>query len=693
LLKRFAHIVVSSRKAILAVALLLAVIGAFGMMNSSVNYDLFSYLPADLQSVQGFEILNDDFALANTAQIMVEDVTDVQTSRLVDRLGEIEGISKASWVTDFQDIAVPREWWDPALTDNYFVEDGTLITLSFEQSANDPLTRTAFEEVKEVMADETAWITGTQQLDLEDVMGEDQTKIAAAALTLVAVVLVLTIPSVVIPVLFMATIGLCIVYNLGLSYYIGQEMSYLTSMIVFALQIAVTMDYALFLYHRFEEERRRSTSDEEAMELAIISSFKAIASASLTTIAGFLALTAMQLGFGKDMGLTLARGVLITVAGVLTILPALLLVFDPLIKKVAHRTHVPDFHKAGTFVAKHAWVFTLVTALAFVPAIWGYTQMELDYDLTEGSLPDDLPSVIGQDVIAERSGSAETAFVILQDTGSTSGLDDISNRIKEIDGVTGVFSFTELVDPLIPSEFVPPGARDNFYSDDYTYVAVDIAAGLDGDETDRVLDDLGAVADTYEGETYVTSQAILIRDLERVTAGDVDRVNIISIVAVFLIIAIAFRSLTVPMVLLAAIELAIFFNQGVSGIMGDKVLFIAALAIGAIQLGATVDYAILLTSRFEEEMRKTGDRSVSIRTALGESAQSILVSAGTMFAATIGMVFLSRIGTITDLAIMISRGAAISFAVVILLLPALLVVMQPVFEKTSLGWPKRTEGR
>ncbi len=691
LLERLADAVVRGRRAILAVAALLLVGGVFGMMNADINYDLFSYLPDDLGSVRGFEILNDEFQLANTAQVLIEDTSPTEASGFADELRSIEGVERVAWVDDFQDIRVPEEFWDEGVRENYFSGGATLMRVSFAEAMNDPRTRRAYERMREVLPRERASITGTQQLDLEDVISEDQVKFAAAALGLVALVLVLTIPSVVVPLLFVVTIGLCVAYNLGLSYYLGQEMSYLTGVIVFALQFAVTMDYALFLYHRFEEEKRGGHV-EDAMRRAIVGTFKSVTAASLTTIAGFLALVAMRLGFGADMGLTLARGVAITVVGVLTILPALLIEADPLVRRLSHRTFVPDFGKAGAFTAKHALTFSVIGAVLFVPALIGYSQLELSYDLDE-SLPEELPSLEAQDRIGEVFGSADTAFLVLEDTGSTRALDEVSDRVADIEGVAGVFSYTQLVDPLIPSEFVPREAKDNFYEDGYTYMAVDIGAGLDEAETDRLVEGLREAGDSYPGTAYVTGAQLLIRDMEAVTAGDVDRVNVISVIAIFAIIALAFRSLAVPVVLLAGIELAIYANQAISGFLGGEVIFIAALAIGAIQLGATVDYAILLTSRFEEEMAKQGRRLPAMRTALGESAQSILVSAGTMFAATIGMVFLSRIETITDLVALISRGAVISFVVVVFLLPAVLVAAQPVFEKAGLGWPRRMEKR
>ncbi|GAB4279372.1 MAG: MMPL family transporter [Coriobacteriia bacterium] len=686
MLRRFARAVVKGRRAVLAVAALLLVGAVFGMMNLDIQYDMLEYVPDELESVQGFDVLQDDFALGNTAQILLVDVDEVDAGRIVERLRDIEGIERVGWVTDFNDLTVPREWWDEEVESTYFAGEDTFIQVSFAKSANDPATRAAVEQMREVLAGHEAYVGGIQQLELEDVINRDRARFAAAALILVTIALLLTVPSIVIPVLFVITIGAAVFYNLGLSYYLGQQTSYLTGVIVFALQFAVTMDYALFLYHRYEQEPG-SRPNEEAMEVAIASTFKSVAAASATTIAGFLALTAMRLEIGADMGLTLARGVLLTVIAVLTILPALMLEADPLVRRLSHKVHLPHFGRLGGFLAGRAGVVTLVMALAFVPAVWAYSQLAVSYDLDK-SLPEDLPSLEAGDRIAEAFGRHQTDFVILEDTGDPGDVARFTDKVRSIEGVSDVFSYTELVDPLVPDEFIPEEAREAFYKNGRTYVSVDVAYEWGDDRTDRVLADLHEAADTYPGQTFVTGQAVLLKDMEATSAGDVQRVNWISVAAVALIIAIAFRSLAAPAVLLGAIQLAILANQGFAAFSDEPIIFIAQLAIGAIQLGATVDYAILLTSRYEEELTRQPDREQAMRAALDGAAPSILVSASTMFAATIGIVFLSSVATITDLTALIARGAVISFFVVVFLLPGALVYLQPLMERLSLGWPK-----
>ena len=693
MLRRFARGVVKRRKEVLLIAILLAAFGIYGMTHSRTNYDILSYLPRELSSVQGMDILNDKFGMGTTVQLLIEDMDDQDVARLKEKIEKVDGVEKVSWVTDLTDITVPREFWQKELVENYYADNATLLQISFEEVSTSPRTKKAFNKIKSILKGKKAYLVGflAMSQDLEKMMEQDRIKYSASALILVALVLVLTIPSIIVPLLFVITIGLAVIYNLGLSFYLNQELSYLTGVIVFSLQFAVTMDYALFLYHRFEEEREHRP-DEEAMEEAIAGTFKAVSSACLTTVAGFLALGVMRMGFGADMGFTLARGVFITLIAVLTILPSLLLVFDPLIKKVAHRSFLPTFSKTAELVTRHSAVFALVFLLLFIPAIYGYVNMQKSFNFYEG-MPEDLPSLKANDVLAEKFGKQETAFLIFKDYESLAEVEKAVEKVKKVDGVEGTFGYTDLVDPLIPQEFIPQEIKDRFFKDGYTYYAVDLKYPAEDERIGKVLTGIKEAVKNYDFKSYLTGSAAMMKDLEVVSNEDVDRVNYLSLAAIFLIILLVFRSISIPVVLVAAIELAILLNQGISTFTGSKVIFIAALAIGAIQLGATVDYAILLTSRYEEELRKMGNRLKAIQKAVKESAQSILVSASTMFAATIGMAVLSTVETIKGLATLISRGAVISFLVVVLLLPALLYLAQPIFEKTSLGWPREVKDK
>lgn len=690
MLLNFARLMVRRRRAVVAVYALLFLLGAFGMLNSRINYDMLSYLPGDLDSVKGLSIVDEEFGLGNAAQILIYDASDPAVDALTDRLREIEGVKAVSWASDMGPITEPVEFRDEVIAENYYAEGATIVQVSFDESGNTPLVKSAMTEIRETIADFDAHLTGAQQLELEEVMDRDQVRFAVAALVLVTIVLLLTLPSIVVPVVFVLAILVAVVINLGVSYYIGQEVSYITGVIVFALQFAVTMDYALFLYHRFEEERMPG-DEEEAMAIAVASTFKSILAAAVTTIAGFLALVVMKLGFGLDMGVTLARGVLITLIAIITLLPGLLLFALPLIDRISHRVPRFDFSRLGRLIARHAGAVTIVGLLLFVPAIWGYSQITLTYDLNR-SLPDDLPSTLAAERVAEAFGRAETVFVVLEDTGTSVDLERLYDRLGGVDGVTRVFGYGSLVDPRIPVEFIPAEAREAFYAEGYTYVTLDVSYDMKDPELSPMLDEVRAVAAAeWPGVTHVTGQVVLMDDMERVSQGDAERINLISIAAIFVIVAIAFRSLSLPVALLAIIQLAILTNQSFEALTSGDLIFVSSLAIGAIQLGATVDYAILITTRYEEELTRTRDRVEAITVAVGESSQSILVSAATMFAATIALAVMSSVGIISSLTMLIARGAIVSFFVVIVFLPAVLVVGQPVFERTSLGWPRHTK--
>jgi predicted RND superfamily exporter protein len=674
----------------MGIATILLIFGVFGLMNQRTNYDMMSYLSGDMDSGRGFQILNEDFGLGNAMQVFIRGESDVSVASLTEQLRDIEGVDAVHWVTDFAPIEQPREFLDETVTDNYYAADGTLVQIGFAGSMNDRVVKNAIQEIRSVLEPYDVAFSGTQLAELEEAMSRDQLRLIAAPLVLVTVVLLLTIPSITVPFLFVLTIGAAVVMNLGLNYYLSQEVFYLTAVIVFALQFAVTMDYALFLYHRFEEERQDKHA-EEAMIASVAATSKAVVTAALTTIAGFLALTVMQLQFGMDLGLTLARGVVITLMLVIGVLPGLLIEALPVIDRVRHRGPQFDFSRVGRFVAKHAGVVAVVAFVLIALGVFANSRVITDYSLNS-VMPEDLPSVSGEKQIAEAFGREDTLFLVLEDTGSPVDLERLHARVEDIAGVDRVFGFTSLVDPRIPSEFLPAEATDTFFSGGYTYLMIDVAYDPEDPRSNGMLKQINDTAGAeWPGLCYLTGFSVLMGDIERVSAGDTNRINIISIVAIVVILAVAYRSLAVPVALVAAIELAIVANMSFELAGSGRVIFFASLAIGAIQLGATVDYAVLITTRYQEELMRTRHRVESIKIAVSESSQSILVSAATMFAATIPLATLSSISTIRELTLLIARGALVSFVAVVVFLPSFLVVGQPLFERLSIGWPKHAE--
>ena len=690
MLTRLATFIVKRRRPIIGIAAILLIFGVFGLMNQRTNYDMMSYLSGDMESGRGFQILNEDFGLGNAMQVFIRGESDATVASLTEQLRGIEGVDSVHWITDFAPIEQPREFLDTTVTDNFYAADGTLVQIGFTGSMNDRVVKSAIREIRDVLEPYDVAFAGAQLAELEEAMSRDQLRLMLATLVLVTVVLVLTIPSVMVPFLFVLTIGAAVVLNLGLNYYLGQEVFYLTAVIVFALQFAVTMDFALFLYHRFEEERQ-DKCPEDAMIAAVAATSKAVTTAALTTIAGFLSLTFMQLQFGMDLGLTLARGVVITLVLVITVLPGLLLEALPVIDRVRHRGPQFDFSLVGRFVARHAGVVAVAAILLFAGGVFASSRVTTDYSLNS-VMPEDLPSMSGQKQIAEAFGRKDTVFLVLEDVASPVDLERLQVRLEGTEGVDRVFGYTSLVDPRIPSEFLPAEATDTFFSGGHTYLMIDLAYGAEDSRSEGMLKQISDIADTeWPGLSYVTGFSVLMSDIERVSAGDTNLINIISLVAIFLILAVAFRSLAVPVALVAAIQLAIVANMSFELAGSGRVIFFASLAIGAIQLGATVDYAVLVTTRYQEELRRTRHRIESIQIAVSESSQSILVSAATMFAATIPLATMSSIITIRELTLLIARGALVSFVAVVVFLPAFLVIGQPFFERLSIGWPKHTE--
>lgn len=685
-MKTVAEFVVKHRVFIALAAVIIFIVSLFGYTNLRVNYDIFSYLPDDVKSVRGMKILNEKFKLGSIIQVALENVPDSEVNVIVNKIGKIEEVEDVDWITSFSDITVPKDFLNEELVSNYYSDNATLIRVSFKGGSTSPKTEKAYKEVLEILKPYESYVSGTlaTNTDLQKVINSDMVKYFLAAIILVTIVLLLTLPSIMVPFLFVLTIGFAAIVNLGLSYFLGQEISYFTRVIVLPLQFAVTMDYALFLYHRYEEESR-NFNKEKAMVEAISSTFKSISTASITTIAGFLSLGVMRIGFGPDIGFTLARGVLITLISIITLLPALFLIFDKAIHKISHKIFIPKFETVGKYINKYAGVITTVFFVLLAFGLYANSLVKLSFNF-EAGMPEDLPSMEAERYMSKKFGQEESAFIVFNSTNFTE-IDNTLKKIKNVNEVTRIFGYTELVDPLIPKEFVSEDIKSEFIKDSINYYMVDFKYSSENQKTVQAINSIKNILADGSVNSYLTGETPMLEDFKTITREDTGRVNFYSLLAIFIILVIAYRSITVPLLVTGSIELAILINKGLYGLQGTELVFIAAMAIGAIQLGSTVDYAVLMTSRYEEELKKEKDRKLAIKKAVGEASRPILTSAATMFSATIGMAVMSSIGTVKALGVLISRGAVISFFVVILLLPALLVLFQPLLKKTSINWP------
>jgi hypothetical protein len=689
MMDRLSWFVVKHRKQIIFFYIILVALCLYGVFKIHVNYDIFSYLPNSLNSVKGYRILMDKFALGSTVQVLLPTTDLKKVDEFIEKAEKIEGVKKVDFVTTFIDKTQPIEFADKRVVENYIKKGSSLIRISFDESPSSPKTEQAFKKLFKICKNCGALIAGTvaTNTDMKSEIQSSLIKFGLSAVVLVAIVLLLSLPSFIIPITFLFTIGTSAIINIGLSYYLGQELSYFTRVIAVPLQFAVTMDYALFLYHRFEE-LKREFDDETAMAKAISLTFKAVSSASFTTIAGFLALTLMQLGYGKNMGMVLARGVLISLIAIVTVLPSVVLQVRKLIEKLSHRIFIPDFSRLGEFSARHALTITIIGIVIFLSSYYMYQKVELDFNFKEG-IPKNAPSQKALDVISKKFGTKSSVYLIYESSNSKK-ISRKLEEIKKLDDVDTVFSYAELADPLIPDFFIPDEVKEQFFKDGLTYAVINLKVETTDPKIPEILKEIRKIV-SDSGNVYLSGESPMLEDMKSIVKKDIPKINLYSTLAILLIIMVAFRSISIPLILIATIETAILLNQGLYYLFDQKLIFIGALAIGAIQLGSTVDYAILLTTRFEEELRNGRKRRDAIILAVKESTISIATSAGTMFGATIGMYLFGTIGTIRELGFLISRGAVISFLAVTLLLPAYLYVFQPLIEKTSFRWPKEVK--
>lgn len=687
-MQKFAAFIVRKRILFLIIAILLCIPAAFGMANVEIEYDLLTYLPDSLNSVQGLNILNREFGFSSTANIVVRNCPEWQVEELKQLLQQVDGVSAVFWLSDISDYTIPKEYQRETVN-QFYRGDATILQVAFPTGSSSPKTRAAVKEIKSLLT-ENQDIIGTMvtTLEVQEVSEKEKTPMLLVALALVIAVLLITLPSVVTPFLFILTLGLSILYNQGLVYFIGGRMSYITSSVVAALQLGVTMDYCIFLLHRFEEETARGLNLEEAMVKALSRTITAVLSSSLTTIAGFIALGLMKVEIGADLGFTMARGVLISVITTIFVLPSLLIVCAPLIKKLRHRPLVPAFSRLGRVVSRfHIPIFIVLIVIA-IPAWYGQNNLEVSYDM-EQSFPQSLPSMQALNRFRQKYDLADSANLI------TKGLEpwetlELDQKVRSIPGIRNTSSFFSLVGSGIPDQFVPSAVSERFYSNDYYNMSITLQEKSNSPVSEAAYEEIRKSVIKPDSEMYLTGQAIIDYDMRQLCKKDLTFIDWISILAVGLIITIAFRSLSIPILLVFIIQVAIWINKSIAFYGGNNMYYFSVIALGTIQLGATVDYAILMTSRFQEERLNYPPR-VAIARAATECAGSIFTSALTLCAATIGIGLMNSLTLVKELAMLLARGSIISMLAVSILLPAALLLLDRIFSVTSLKWPSRNK--
>ena len=692
-MKKFGKVVVKLRIPILVLSFLLLIPSVFGYFNTRVNYDILYYLPSDIDTMQGQDILLDDFGKGAYAMVVVDGMNKSNVSKLVKK---VEGVDHVASVISYSGIVgddVPSEILPDKFRSYFENEDSgaTLFAIFFDDTTSSDDTMKAIQEVRDV-TDNQCYIAGMSAVVTDTkTMAEKETPFyVLVAVVLVCIVLAIFMDSFLVPVFFMLSIGMAIVYNLGSNYFLG-EVSYITKALAAVLQLGVTLDYSIFLWHSYKEAKEETPDDHhEAMAVAIGNTLTSVVGSSITTVAGFIALCFMSFTLGLDLGVVMAKGVVLGVIGCVTILPSLILTFDRFLEKTMHREIMPNFDKPARWIVNHSWIFLIIFVLLLGPAIYGYNNTKVYYDLSD-TLPEKLNCSQANKMLAENFDGTNSIYMILADSNlSAEDSNAMMNEVNDLDGISFALSIDSALGGEIPTEMLPDSLVSELKGDEYQIMMVSTNYTIASDEINDQINKVDAIAKKYDAKSMVIGEAPCTKDLITITDKDFKTVSAVSIVAIFFIIFFVLKSISLPVILVAAIEFAIFVNMGIPYYTGTTIPFISSVVIGTIQLGATVDYAILMTTRYKRERAAGNSKKESISIALGTSIPSIIVSALGFFAATFGVGMIASVDMIASLCTLMARGAIISMFVVIFVLPSLFVLLDKVIIHTSLGFkPKK----
>ena len=685
MMEKIAHKLTRRPKLVALTALLLLIPSALGYLGTRVNYDILTYLPQDLESSQGERLLEEPFHMAATSMLIVEDMPAAYTNDLINEIRKVPHVSNAVWLSNAVGIQVPMDFIPANLRDMFYAGDATMMIIQYDRSGADEETMEAIGNVRR-LCNEKCFLAGFSVVikDTKDLVDRELPVYVGLAVLLSLAAMSLTMESVVLPFVFLASIGMAIVYNFGTNIFLGQ-ISYITQAIAAVLQLGVTMDYSIFLYHRYQEEKSRYDDKRDAMTQAVVAAFTSLSGSSLTTIAGFFALCFMRLTLGRDIGIVMAKGVVLGVATVVLVLPAFLLLFDKQIEKHRHRSLLPDFTRVNGWVVRRRRGLVIAFLLLFPPALYAQSHAGVYYKLDE-ALPQDMASIVANNKLKNDFDMAVSHFALLRDDIPACDMKELEEGLREVDGITSVLSYHAILGSGIPDFFVPEDVRKMLRQEGWQLIMINSEYATASEQVSSQLEAVNSILKRYDPGALVTGEAALTDDLIKTSAVDFQVTNYISIAAILVIVAWVFRSLSMPVVLVAAIELAIFINQGIPYFTGTVIPFVSPTIIGCVQLGATVDYAILLATRFREELQSGKDRTEAIQIAASASDGSIITSSLVMFCATLGVGLISEIEIISSICIMLARGALISALVSIFLMPPVLCVCEPLFQRTSLHW-------
>ena len=680
------------RALILVFSVVMLIPAAIGYVNTRVNYDILSYLPKNINTMVGQDILKDQFGQGGFSLVMVEGMSDKDVAATADKIAAVDHVSNVVCYQSLTDCNIPMEILPENIYDLFNKGDTTMMAVFFDDTTSADATLNAVETMRNITSKQ-CFISGmsAMTLDMKNITQSETLIYALIAVILTSIVLMITMDSFLIPVFFMLSIGFAVVWNLGSNIFLG-EISFITQALAMVLQLGVTMDYSIFLWHSYKEQQKfYSDSRQEAMAHAISATITSVVGSSFTTVAGFLAMCFMTFTLGFDLGIVMAKGVVCGVIACVTVLPSMILIFDKAIAKTSHKDFLPGFKRTSSFIVKHSWVFLTGAIVLLIPAVFGNSNYGVYYKL-DSTLPKTLDSVIANTKLAEEYNMNSTHILMVRSDMSAKDANKMMNKIESVDGVQFTLGFNSLVGSAIPEEAVPKELRSVLKSDEWQLILIGSEYEVASDDVNEQVGTINKIVKKYDPNGMLIGEAPATKDLITITDRDFKIVNFLSIAAIFLIIAFTFRSISLPVILVSVIELAIMINLGLAYYTGSKLSFIAPIVIGTIQLGATVDYAILMTTRYRTERSSGKDKKESIGIALSTSIKSVITSALGFFSATVGVALYSDIGLISELCMLLARGALISMVIVITVLPSMFMVFDKVICKTSAGFlPKKNK--
>ncbi len=687
---RFSKTVVKHRILILILTILLMIPSVLGIIGTRINYDMLDYLPKDIDTAIGQNELLEDFGKGAFSLIIVEDMKDKDVANLVKKIEKIEHVNTVLWYSTLADVSIPKELLPNKIYKEFNTDHSTMMAVFFDSATSADVTMDAIREIRTITGKQ-CFVSGMSALvtDLKDLCEAEEPIYVGLAVLFACIAMLVLLDGFLVPFVFLTSIGIMIVLNLGTNYFMG-EISYITKALSAVLQLAVTMDYSIFLWHSYNEQREKYSNHNEAMSVAIDETLTSVIGSSFTTIAGFIALCFMSFTLGRDLGIVMAKGVLLGVVGCVTVLPSLILVFDKPLQKTKHKSLIPNMSKFAKIITNNFPIFLVAFAILIPPSLYGYskTNTEVYYDMGQ-CLPNDIEYVIANSKLSEDFNIASTHMVLVDAKIPSKSIRSMIDEMEKVDGIKYVLGLESILGSRVPEEILPERIDKILKNDKWELLLINSEYHVASDAVNEQIDKLNTILKKYDNTGMLIGEAPCMKDMIETTDRDFKVVNMVSIIAIFIIIALVEKSISLPFILIAVIELAIFINLGLPHYLGQSLPFIAPICISTIQLGATVDYAILMTTRYKTERSAGNDKQNSVATALVASIPSIIVSGMGLFAATFGVAMYSDIDIISSMCMLMARGAVVSMLCVIFILPALLMLCDKLIYSTTLGMKRK----